>query len=159
MSKILVKPLPRRVWGEIGTPKGLLGTIETIPLSRNPGKPRGGPILPQSYVFRVPFWDPKRAPRPSGHQTLTLGSKNWVRGQKYQSWGIPKHAEPTGQCPKRSHMLQVMAKCVLGAGPQNLGAHTHNKFGHNLQHMAPFGAMTGGFCMSFRFPVSIFLTP
>ena len=58
-GEIPVKPLPGRVWGEIGTPKGFLGTIETIPLAKNLGKPRGGPIPPQSYVFRAPFWAPK----------------------------------------------------------------------------------------------------
>ena len=109
LGKIPVKPSPGRVWGEIGPPKRFLGTIETIPLAKNLGKPRGGPIPPQSYVFRAPFFGPKRAPGPSGPQTLTWGSKNGVRGQKYQSCVLKNHAEPTGRCPKWGHMLQVMA--------------------------------------------------
>ena len=34
-----------------------------------------------------------------------------------------------------------------------------NRFGHNLQHMAPFGATTGGFCVVFQYATLIFLTP
>ena len=43
MGEIPVKPSPVRVWGEIATPKGFLGTLQTIPLAKNPGKPHGGP--------------------------------------------------------------------------------------------------------------------
>ena len=31
-------------------------------------------------------------------------------------------------------------------------------FGHNLQHMAPFGILTTGFCMVFRYAILIFST-
>ena len=73
LGTILVKPFPGRVWGEIGTPKGSwvpCKHMQTIPLAKNPGKPRGVPIPPQSYVFRAPFLAPKgppglRGPRPS----------------------------------------------------------------------------------------------
>ena len=37
--------------------------------------------------------------------------------------------------------------------------HPKNEFGRNLQHMAPFGATTIGFCMVFRYATLIFLTP
>ena len=120
MGKIPVKLFSGRVWGNIGTPKRFLGTIQTIPLAKDPGKPHGGSIPPQSYVFRAPFLGPKRAPGPSGTQTLTWGSKNGVRGQKYQSCVSKNHAEPNGRCPKRGHMLQVKAKFVFGVGPQIL---------------------------------------
>jgi len=119
LGKIPVKPSPGRDWGELATPKGFLGTTQTIPLAKNPGKPRGGPIPPQSYVFRAPFWGPKRAPGLPGPTSGVGGSKNGVRGQKYQSWGIKNHAESTGQCPKRSHMLQVMAHNRFGVGAPN----------------------------------------
>ena len=62
LGEIRVKQFSGRVWGEIGPPKGFLGTIQTIPLAKNPGKPRGGPIPPQSYIFRAPFLGPKRGP-------------------------------------------------------------------------------------------------
>ena len=32
-------------------------------------------------------------------------------------------------------------------------------FGHNLQHMAPFGIPTSGFCMVFQYGSLIFSTP
>ena len=32
-------------------------------------------------------------------------------------------------------------------------------FGHNLQHVAPFGATTSGFCMVFQYATLIFSTP
>ena len=80
LGEIPVKPSPERDWGEIGTPKGFLGTTQTIPLAKNPGKPRGGPIPSQSHVFRAPILGPKRGPGPLGTQAWTWGSKNGVRG-------------------------------------------------------------------------------
>ena len=121
LGKIPVKPLPGRVWGEMATPKGFLGPLQTIPLAKNPGKPHGGPIPPQSYVFRAPFLGPKRAPGLPGPTSGVGGSKNGVRGQKYQSCRSKNHAESTGQCIKRGHMLQVIAKNVLGVVGQKLG--------------------------------------
>ena len=116
LGEISVKPLPERVWGEIGTPKGFLGTIQTIPLAKNLGKPRGGPFPPQSYVLWADFLGPQRAPRPSWARMWGLGSKNGFQGQAYQSCVLENHAESTGQCLKRSHMLQVMAQHNFGAG-------------------------------------------
>ena len=81
LGKILVKPLPGRVWGEMATPKGFLGTIQTNPLAKNLGKPCGGPIPPQNYVFQAPFLGPKRDPRPSWAKMWGRGYKNWFRGQ------------------------------------------------------------------------------
>ena len=118
LGKIPVKQFSGRVWGEIGTPKGFLGTIQTIPLSKNTRKPHGEPIHPQSYVFEAPFFGPQRAPGPSWAKMWGQGSQNGVWGQKYQSCVLKNHAEPTGRCPKRSHMLQVTAKSVLGMGGQ-----------------------------------------
>ena len=108
LGKILVKPSPGRVWGEMATPKGFLGPLQTIPLAKNLGKTHGGPIPPQSYVFRTPFLGPQRAPGPSWAKMWGQGSKNGVRGQKYQSCVLKNHAESNGRCPKRKHMLQVM---------------------------------------------------
>ena len=34
---------------------------------------------------------------------------------------MKNHAEPTGRCPKRGHMLQVMAPNHFGVGSSNLG--------------------------------------
>ena len=62
LGKIPVKPFPGRVWGEIGTPKRFLGTMETIPLLKNPVKPRGGPNPPQKHVFQAPLLGPQRGP-------------------------------------------------------------------------------------------------
>ena len=80
LGKIPVKPFPGRVWGEIGTTKRFLGTMETIPLLKNPVKPRGGPNPPQNHVFQAPILSPKRGTGPSGIQTWTWGSKNGVQG-------------------------------------------------------------------------------
>ena len=76
LGKIPVKPSPGRVWGEMATPKGFLGPLQTIPLAKNLGKPRGGPIPPQSYVFRAPFLGPQRAPGLPGPISGVGGSKN-----------------------------------------------------------------------------------
>ena len=63
----------------------------------------------------------KRVPGPPGTQIQGWGSKNALWGQKCQSCGLKSHAELSGRCPKRSHMLQVMAKFVFGAGPPQIG--------------------------------------
>ena len=79
LGKNPVKPSPGRVWGDIGTPKRFLGAMETIPLLKNPVKPRGGPNPPQKHVFQAPMFGPKRGPGPSGTQTWTWGSQNEAR--------------------------------------------------------------------------------
>ena len=76
-GEIPVKRLPGRVWGEIGTPKGFLGTMEAIPLAKNPGKPRGGPIPPQSYFFGVPFGAQKGALGLLGPRCRVGAQKMW----------------------------------------------------------------------------------
>ena len=101
--EVLVKPLPGRVWGANWC------TIQTIPLAKKAGKTSRGPIPSQNHVFRAPILGPKGAPRPPGTQTLTWGFKNGSQGQKYQSCRLKNQAESSGRCPKRSHMLQVMA--------------------------------------------------
>ena len=105
----------------MATPKGFLGPLQTIPLAKNLGKPHGGPIPPQSYVFRAPFLGPQRAPGPSWAKMWGRGSKNGVRGQKYQSCVLKNHAESTGRCPKQSHMVQVMAPNHFGGVAQIWG--------------------------------------
>ena len=126
LGEIPVKPLPGRVWGEIGTPKGFLGTMQTIPLLKNPREPHGEPIPPQSYVFEAPFFGPQRAPGPSWAKMWGQGSKNGVRGQKYQSCVLKNHAESNGRCPKRGHMMQVMAPNRFGVGAPNFGGQPHS---------------------------------
>ena len=46
-----------------------------------------------------------------------------------------------------------------GLPPQIWGPQPKTVWGHNLQHMAPFGALTSGFCMVFDSPTLTFLTP
>ena len=46
-----------------------------------------------------------------------------------------------------------------GLPPKIWGHHPKMVCGHNLQHMAPFGALTNGFCMFFDSSTLIFLTP
>ena len=48
----------------------------------------------------------------------------------------------------------------LAVPTPNLGPSPDMVWGHNLQqHMAPFGALTSGFCMVFDSPILIFWTP
>ena len=63
LGKILVKPSPGREWGEICTPKGFLGTMETIPLAKKPRKPRGDQYL-HAVMFQATL---------VGFQALVLG--------------------------------------------------------------------------------------
>ena len=66
-----------RAWGETALPKGLLGTIQSIPLLQNPVQPHGGPFLPQNHLFPGPIFGQKRSP-------AQLGSKFGI--------GVPKIA-------------------------------------------------------------------
>lgn len=43
--------------------------------------------------------------------------------------------------------------------PHKFGPYPKMVWGHSLQHMAPFGALTTGFCMVFDSPTFIVLTP
>ena len=117
MGKTLVKPSLGRVWGEIGTPKGFLGTMETIPLAQNPGKPRGGPIPPQSYLFRAPFWGPKKSPglpRPTSG-VGGPGSKNIkVRESKTMQ-------NPLVNAPNGAICCKLWPQTILGVGAPNFG--------------------------------------
>ena len=45
-----------------------------------------------------------------------------------------------------------------GLPPQIWGPQPKTVWGHNLQHMAPFGALTSGFCMVFQRATLVFLT-
>ena len=78
LGKILVNQFSGRVWGEIGTPKRFLGTIQTIPLAKNPGKPCGGPIPPQNHVFRAPIFGPKKEATAFQGQDVGSGLQKWV---------------------------------------------------------------------------------
>ena len=46
-----------------------------------------------------------------------------------------------------------------GSPPKNWGPTPKMVWGHNLQRMAPFGALTSGFCMVFQYATLIFLIP
>ena len=61
VREIPVKPPSGRVWGEIDTPKGLLGTIETLPLAKKLGNLVGDQSLHKVMFFRPPFGAPKGA--------------------------------------------------------------------------------------------------
>ena len=62
IGEILGKPFSGGVWGETGTPKGLLGTIQSIWVRGNPLISIFETIPPQNHVFRAPFWGPGTSP-------------------------------------------------------------------------------------------------
>ena len=69
-----------RVWGETGLPKGLLGTIQSIPPARIPVKPLGEGFLVENHLFPGPIFGPKRSPAQPAHpgdQILDPGFQKW----------------------------------------------------------------------------------
>ena len=64
-------------------------------------------------------------------------------------------------CPKGKGVAPGVLGSPRGKGDtfQTWGPHPRIGLGHNLQHVALFGALTGGFCMFFRYAFLIFLTP
>ena len=90
LGKIPVKPFPGKVWGEIGPPKGFLGTIQTILPAKRPGIPHGRPIPPQRNVFQAPFLGARRGPGPSWAKMWGRGSKKWDPGSKISKLRIDK---------------------------------------------------------------------
>ena len=62
IGEILGKPFSGGVGGETGTPKGLLGTIQSIWVRGNPLISIFETIPPQNHVFRTPFWGPGTSP-------------------------------------------------------------------------------------------------
>ena len=111
LGKILVKPSPGRVSAEIGTPKGLLGTIQTIHLARNLGKPPGEPILPQNHVFSPPppFLTQKKEPT-----WLQVGTRS--RTQKLTSpfGGSSRHTFPPASSSRPSGTAFLHFFALLG---------------------------------------------
>ena len=78
LGKINVKLCPGIDWGEIGTPKGFLGTVQTISLANKSRQPRGVQMPPQRSAFRAPVWAPK------GPQGL-LGPRHGLAPSKMRS--------------------------------------------------------------------------
>ena len=102
-------------------PKGSWVPHKPFPLQKILGNLMGDQSLQKVMIFGPLFLGPKRAPGLPGPTSGVGGSKHGVRSQTYQSQGIKNHAEFTGQCPKRSHLLRVMAPTILGWESQILG--------------------------------------
>ena len=70
---------------------------------------------------------------------------------------------------KTHHKIVIMFLYRVFAEKHNIGCTIEHQlvkamwpnmvFGHNLQHMAPFGIPTSGFCMVFQYGSLIFSTP
>ena len=62
-------------------PKGLLGTLQSLPLSQIPLNPHGGRFPPRNHVSGFPFLLRKR-PLPSRNPNPDPGVPKWVPGSK-----------------------------------------------------------------------------
>ena len=69
------------------------------------------------------------------------------------------HASHSFEGSKVSDLNQFAPQIGTNFPPQIWGPTPDMVWGHNLQHMAPVGALTSGFCMFFDSPALIFLTP
>ena len=132
LGEIPAKPSPGRVWGNIGTPKRFLGIMQTIPILKNPGKPDGGPIPPQSYIFRVPFLGSTRAPGLPGPRSGVGGSKKWCLGSKASKLGNEKPCRIHWSMPQTEpYVASYGPKPCQGWGPK-LGVETWFKSGGQI---------------------------
>ena len=82
LGEIPVKPLPGRGWGEMATPKGFLGGVETIPLAKNPGETSWGTNPSTKSCFPGPHFGPKKVPQAFGDPDPDLGLQKWGPGSK-----------------------------------------------------------------------------
>ena len=64
-----------------------------------------------------PFWAQK-GPRAFGAPDPDLGLQKWGLGSKISKLGNQQPCRIHSQCPKRGHMLQVMAPTMSGLGPK-----------------------------------------
>ena len=92
---------------------------------------------PTKLCFSGPLFRPKKSPGPSRTQFWGWVLQEWGLSQKYQSWGMNNHAESTSQCPKRSHMLQVMAPNHFGVAAPILGGSTPSLWATTLPQGQP----------------------
>ena len=76
LGEILGKPFSGGVLGETGTPKGLLGTIQSIWVRGNPLISIFETIPPQNHVFRAPFWGSGTSPGQPG--PAWPPNKSWI---------------------------------------------------------------------------------
>ena len=121
--KILVKQFPGRVWGEIGTPKGFLGIMGIITLAKYLGKPRGGPIPPQSYVFEAPIFWPPKGPGPFLGQDVGSGLQKWGPGSKISKLGNQKPCRIHWSMPQTEpYVASYGPKPFWGRAPKIWGA-------------------------------------
>ena len=110
--------------GKWPCPKASWVPYNPFPSHGSSSNPMGNHFL-HKIMFSGPPFLSKKGPRPSrnppGSKSGIPGSKNGFRGRKYQSCVLENHAECSGRYPKRSHMLQGMAKKYLGRGGAKSG--------------------------------------
>ena len=125
-------------------PKGSWVPYKPFPSQKIWANLVGDQSLHKVMFFGSPFWAPKGPPGLPGPRCgvwapkCVAGAPKMGLGQKYQSCVLKNHAEPTGRCPKRSHMLQVMAPNHFGVGALNFGVNP-----------LPLGQLLGGCLVPF----------
>ena len=111
--EILMTYVSDRFLEELGLPKGLLGTIQSIWVAGNLLISNLETIPPQNHVFPPPIFGPKPSPAQiskSQVQFLGPGPKMGLQGPKPKICGPKNHAEFRARIWKWRHMVQVMAK-------------------------------------------------
>ena len=113
-----VKPFPGRAWGQIGTPKGLLGAIQTIPLAENLRKPCGG-SLHKVMFFGPPFWAPKGALGLPGPRCR--GLQKWIPGSEISKLRIEKPCRTHWSLPQTEPYVASYGQIRFWGGAPKLG--------------------------------------
>ena len=111
LRKICVKPCPGMVWGEIGTPKCFLGTMETIPLLTKLRETCGGRFSTKPCFPGHLFGD-KKGVRAFLGQDVGSGSQKLVPGSR-----IPKLCIEE---PRRIHRSMPQTEPYVGSDGRTL---------------------------------------
>ena len=128
----------------------------------------GDQSLHKVMFFGSPFWPPKvplGLPGPRcgvGAPKCGVGAPKMGSRVKNIKVAYRKTMQnPLVVAPNGAICYKLWPKTILGWGHKFWGPHPRIRIWLycNLQHMAPFGALTGGFCMVFRYATLIFLPP
>ena len=117
LGKIPVKLFSGRVWGGIGPPKGFLGTIQTIPLAKNLGKPRGDTNPSTKLFFSAPLFGPRRGPWAFLGQEVGSGLQKWVPEPKISKLRVEKPCRTHWLFPQTEPHVASYGQIRFGDGP------------------------------------------
>ena len=118
LGEILVKHFAGRVLGDMATPKGFLGTIQTIPLAKILRNLLGYQSL-HRIMFSGPPFSPKKGSQAFLGQDVGPGLQKWGPGSKISKLRVEKPCRIQWSMPQTGpYVASDGQKLFWGGGPQ-----------------------------------------